>query len=107
MTTRRSVSDADLKVVEDSVSDFFAELVAEVRVPDPLPLTKDIVLECPTKTQVSDLLKAVTEDEAQKIIFGKDYDKAMKLFNDKPVQVWNKFMEKYNEHFFGDGKAGK
>lgn len=106
-STRRDISSADLKVVEDAVSDFFAELVSEVRVPEPLTLTDTITLKCPTKKQVSDLLKASTEEEAQKIIFGDAYAEAMKLFDNKPVQLWNLFMEKYNKHFFGADDKGK
>ncbi|WP_324252215.1 hypothetical protein [Mycobacteroides abscessus] len=101
------MTDEGVKVIEDAVSDFFAELIAEVRVPDPLPLTGDIVLECPTKDQVAELMKATTEDEAQKVIFGEHYEAAMKLFGGRPVMVWNKFMERYNEHFFGDKSKGK
>lgn len=107
MASSRRVSAADLKVVEDAVSDFFAELIEEVRVPEPLKVTDKITLESPTKKQVSDLLKATTEEEAQKIIFGSAYAEAMKLFDNRPVQLWNKFMEKYNKHFFGDGDKGK
>ncbi|MDO3050678.1 hypothetical protein [Mycobacteroides abscessus] len=103
----QGISGRDLKVVEDAVSDFFAELVESVRVPEPLKVTNKITLKCPTKKQVSDLLKATTEEEAQKIIFGSAYAEAMKLFDNRPVQLWNKFMEKYNAHFFGDGDKGK
>ncbi|AMU74059.1 Uncharacterised protein [Mycobacteroides abscessus subsp. bolletii] len=103
----QGISGRDLKVVEDAVSDFFAELVESVRVPEPLKVTNKITLKCPTKKQVSDLLKATTEEEAQKIIFGSAYAEAMKLFDNRPVQLWNKFMEKYNSHFFGDSDKGK
>ncbi|MBF9350666.1 Uncharacterised protein [Mycobacteroides abscessus subsp. massiliense] len=98
---------AATKVIEDAVSDFFAELVGEVRVPEPLEVAPGIVLTCPTKAQVSALTKVSTEEEAQKLIFGDAYEDAMKLFDPHPVQVWNKFMEKYNEHFFGDKSSGK
>ncbi|SKI64874.1 Uncharacterised protein [Mycobacteroides abscessus subsp. massiliense] len=101
------VSAAAMKVVEDAVSDFFAELVGEVRVPEPLQVAPGIVLTCPTKAQVNELMKAKTEEEAQKLIFGDAYDEAMKLFDPHPIQVWNKFMDKYNEHFFGDKSKGK
>lgn len=93
--------------LEDYVGGVFADLIASVRVPDPLPLTADITLTCPSKKQVNDLFKAATEEDAQKIIFGDNYEAAMKLFDDQPVQFWNAFMEKYNEHFFGDKSLGK
>lgn len=44
---------------------------------------------------------------AQKIIFGEQYEAAKALFDDKPLFLWNAFMERYNEHFFGDPDSGK
>lgn len=88
----------------------FSELLATVKVPDDLVVTADLVLTAPTKSQLSDLQVAqLSRDEelAQKIIFGEQYDAAKKLFDDKPAGIWNAFMERYNEHFFGDGDAGK
>lgn len=89
--------------------DLFAELVATVKVPDPMVVSKalDIVLECPTKEQVEDLNKAADEESAQKVIFGDKYDVARQLFAGKPVQIWNAFMERYNAAMFGDADAGK
>lgn len=86
--------------LEDMVGTLFKELVDTVRVPDPLPVAPGLTVTNPTKKQANELMKAITEEDAQKIIFGDDYDKAMELFDPQPVQVWNAFMEKYNEHFF-------
>ena len=104
MAATRAKANQDL---EDYVGGVFADLIKSVRVPDPMPLTDDIELRCPSKKQVNDLFKATTEEDAQKIIFGDQYDAAMALFDDQPVQFWNAFMEKYNEHFFGDKSLGK
>ncbi|OMC55371.1 hypothetical protein A5747_13340 [Mycobacterium sp. IS-836] len=86
----------------------FSELIATVRVPEPLRVTADIVLDCPTKKQVSELQRTgITEEEAQRVIFGEHYDAAMELFDNTSLFVWNKFMERYNAHFFGDPDSGK
>jgi len=69
-------------------------------------VTADIVLECPTKDEISALTGA-TEEEAQKLIFGEHYEDAMALFGGKSMFIWNAFMERYNLHFFGDANAGK
>jgi hypothetical protein len=96
------------KIVTEAVyEDLFAELVATVKVPDPLPVAPGIVLECPTKDQLEGLQAAVDETAAQKIIFGAAYDDAMKVFGAAPVGIWNAFMERYNTHFFGDKDQGK
>lgn len=86
--------------LNDMVGSLFKDLIDSVRVPEPLEITPELVVNNPTKKQANELLKAVTEEDAQRIIFGDDYDKAMALFDPQPVQVWNAFMEKYNEHFF-------
>ncbi|WZB38303.1 tail assembly chaperone [Mycobacterium phage Bazzle] len=95
------------KELNDLVGSLFADLIASVRVPEPLQVAPGLVVKNPTKKQANALIKATTEEEAQRIIFGDDYDRAMELFDPQPVQVWNKFMAKYNEHFFGDKDSGK
>lgn len=95
------------KEVNELVGTLFADLIASVRVPDPLDVAPGLVVKNPTKKQANALIKATSEEDAQKIIFGDDYERAMELFDPQPVQVWNAFMEKYNEHFFGDKSAGK
>lgn len=81
--------------------------MATVKVPEPLKVAPGLILECPTKKQVNDLMMARNETESQKIIFGDQYEAAMELFDGMPLFIWNKFMERYNEHFFGDVDAGK
>jgi hypothetical protein len=40
-------------------------------------------------------------------IFADDYEVAEELFGGQPIEVWNKFMERYNEHMFGEKDSGK
>ena len=91
------MSDVDLTSM---VGSLFKELIDSVRVPEPLEVAPGITLTNPTKKQSNDLMNAKSEEEAQRIIFGDQYEAAMELFDPQPVQVWNAFMEKYNEHFF-------
>lgn len=91
------MSEVDLS---EMVGSLFKELIDSVRVPEPLEVAPGLVVTNPTKKLANELMRAVTEEDAQKIIFGDDYEKAMELFDPQPVQVWNAFMEKYNEHFF-------
>lgn len=93
--------------VSEMVGSVFADLIASVRIPEPLVVAEGLTLKNPTKKQANDLMKAIGEEAAQRIIFGDDYDRAMELFDPQPVQVWNAFMEKYNEHFFGAKDSGK
>lgn len=86
----------------------FSELIATVKVPEPLVVTPEIVLDPPTKWQVSEILRpGITEEEAQRAIFGDHFEAAMGLFNNRPREIWNAFMTRYNSHFFGDGDSGK
>jgi hypothetical protein len=102
--TTRKLKAADKVEYED----LFSELIATVRVPEPLTVTPGIVLGCPTKKQVAELQRpGVTEEEAQRSIFGDQYEAAMELFDNQPLFLWNKFMDRYNEHFFGDKDSGK
>ena len=87
--------------------DLFSELLATVKVPEPLNVAPGIVLECPTKEQVNKLLATEDEAVAQEIIFKDNYDAAMKLFDGMPMYIWNAFMTRYNEHFFLDKDLGK
>lgn len=104
MTARKT----NIKAVEEvEYDDLFSELLATIKVPAPLVIAPGIVLECPTKKQVNDLMNAETEVDAQTIIFGDQFDAAMELFDGMPLFFWNKFMERYNEHFFGDADTGK
>ncbi|AYB70371.1 tail assembly chaperone [Mycobacterium phage Jubie] len=87
--------------LNELVGSLFKELIDSVRIPEPLEVAPGLTVTNPTKKQANELMKATTEEEAQRIIFGDQFDKAMELFDPQPVQVWNAFMEKYNEHFFG------
>lgn len=98
--TLTSVDDVDFE-------DLYSELLATVKVPKPLKVTPEITLECPTKDQVAELLVATNDETAQKIIFGEHFEAAMALFGASPMHIWNKFMERYNAHFFGVADAGK
>lgn len=84
----------------DLVGSLFKDLLDSTRVPEPLEVAPGLVVTNPTKKEANDLMKANSEEEAQRIIFKDNYERAMELFDPQPVQVWNKFMEKYNEHFF-------
>ncbi|ADL70981.1 tail assembly chaperone [Mycobacterium phage Halena] len=95
------------KELGELVGSLFADLIESVRVPEPLEVAPGLTVTNPTKKQANELFKAVTEEDAQRIIFGDQYERAMELFDPQPVQVWQKFMEKYNEHFFGDKDSGK
>ena len=86
--------------LNEMVGSLFKDLLDSVRIPEPLEVAPGLVVKNPTKKQANELIKATSEEDAQRIIFGDDYDRAMELFDPQPVQVWNKFMEKYNEHFF-------
>ncbi|QXO14255.1 tail assembly chaperone [Mycobacterium phage Chaser] len=86
--------------LNELVGSLFKDLIDSVRVPEPLVVAPGLVVQNPTKKTANALMNAKSEEEAQKLIFGDDYDKAMELFDPQPVQVWNAFMDKYNEHFF-------
>lgn len=96
------------KIVTEAVyEDLFAELNATVKLPGPLVVTKDITLAAPSKGEFEAIQAAATEAEAQLIIFKDDYDKAIELFASKPIQIWNAFIKRWNEHFYGDVDLGK
>lgn len=103
------ISAARRKSVDEvEYEDLFSELIATVKVPEPLVVTADLVLECPTKDQVEELNSGrITEAEAQKIIFADQYEAAMELFGGRSIFIWKKFMDRYNAHFFGDSDSGK
>lgn len=109
MAARKAVSD-DVDVVKaaEDAQNLFAQLVAEVRVPEPLVVVPDkLVAQFPPARRVNQLLTAVTVDAQMRAVFGDDYEVAEELFGEQPIEVWNKFMEVYNKHMFGDGDSGK
>lgn len=79
----------------------FEKLRKEVVVPDPLRVTEEIVLSCPTKTQLELSQQATTELEANKILLGEEnYEKLDELFGPESPQMWVEFNKAYISHFF-------
>lgn len=96
------------KVDGEGEDNLFAELVASVRVPEPLVVVPDkLVVNYPPARQLDLLLKSVSIDGQMRAVFGDDYEVAEELFGSQPIEVWNKFMERYNQHMFGEKDAGK
>lgn len=87
------------KAVEEET--LFEKLRREVKVPTPLRVTEDIVLECPTKVQLEESQKAATEDESNRILLGEDnFRKLQELFDDEAPHMFAEFNKIYLEHFF-------
>jgi hypothetical protein len=79
----------------------FDRLMREVKVPDPLRVTEDIVLYCPTKAQLDESQSALTELDSNKILLGEDnYKKLDELFGPEAPQLWAEFNKAYVTHFF-------
>lgn len=103
-----SVEEVDVEKVTEQAQSLFAELVASVRVPEPLVVVPgELEVPYPPTRQLNQLLTAVTVDQQMRAVFGEDYEKAEAMFGSQPIDVWNKFMEIYNEHMFGDKDKGK
>lgn len=106
--TLKSADDIDVEQVAVEAENLFAQLVAEVRVPEPLVVVPgELTVSYPPARQLNALLTAVTVDGQMRAVFGDEYEVAEKLFGSQPIEVWNKFMEIYNEHMFGDKETGK
>ena len=85
----------------DDGETLFERLLKEVKVPEPLKVTADIVLECPTKTQLEKSQQALTELEANRILLGEEnYEKLDELFGPETPQLWVEFNKAYISHFF-------
>lgn len=79
----------------------FDKLRKEVKVPDPLVVTDDIVLTCPTKAQLELSQSADTEADSNKILLGEDnFVKLTELFDQEAPQMWAEFNKAYVAHFF-------
>jgi hypothetical protein len=79
----------------------FEKLRKEVKTPDPLKVTEEIILECPTKTQLEKSQQAPTELEANRLLLGEDnYEKLDELFGPESPQMWVEFNKAYISHFF-------
>ena len=85
----------------DEGETLFEKLRKEVQVPGPLKVTEDIVLTCPSKTQLDKSQMALTEVESNKILLGEDnYAKLDELFGPEAPQLWAEFNKAYVAHFF-------
>lgn len=103
-----SADDIDVDKLTDDAENLFAELVASVRIPEPLVVVPGkLVVKYPPTRQLNQLLTSVSVDGQMRAVFGEDYEVAEGLFGSQPIAVWNKFMERYNEHMFGEKDAGK
>lgn len=79
----------------------FERLRREVKVPDPLVVTEDIVLPCPTKDKLDLSQNAGDEESANKILLGEDnFEKLNALFGPEAPQLWAEFNKAYVAHFF-------
>jgi hypothetical protein len=91
---------APRKSADEGVT-LFEKLRREVIVPDPLRVTEEIVLYCPTKTQLEKSQSADTEVEANRLLLGEDnYEKLDELFGPESPQMWVEFNKAYISHFF-------
>lgn len=89
------------KAAPKSETTLFDRLRAEVKVPDPLRVTEDIVLECPTKFQLEASQRAATEEESNRVLLGEEnYDKLNELFGPYAPHLWAEFHKQYIDHFF-------
>lgn len=85
----------------DGEETLFEKLRKEVKVPEPLRVTEDIVLACPTKAQLDKSQTAATELESNRILLGEDnYEKLDELFGPEAPQMWAEFNKAYVSHFF-------
>ncbi len=109
MAARKVVADdVDVEKAAEDAQGLFAQLVAEVRVPEPLVVVPGkLTATFPPARRVNQLVSAITVDAQMRAVFGDDYEVAEGLFGEQPIEVWNKFMEVYNKHMFGDGDSGK
>lgn len=86
---------------QDVKETLFDKLRKEVKVPEPLVVTEDIVLQCPTKAQLDLSQTAPNEVESNKVLLGEDnYAKLAELFDAQAPQMWVEFNKAYVAHFF-------
>jgi hypothetical protein len=104
----QSADDIDVEQLGEDAENLFAQLVSEVRVPEPLVVVPGkLTVGYPPARQLNQLLTAVTVDGQMRAVFGDDYEVAEEMFGSQPIEVFNKFMEIYNQHMFGDKDTGK
>lgn len=78
----------------------FEKLRNEVKVPEPLRVTEDIILYCPTKKMLEESQKQETEEASNRILIGEHYDALLALFENEPPHRWAEFNKVYLDHFF-------
>lgn len=79
----------------------FERLRKDVKVPIPLRVTQDIVLQCPTKAQLERSQLANSEEESNRILLGEEnYDQLTALFSEESAYLWAEFHKAYLQHFF-------
>lgn len=79
----------------------FEKLRREVKVPDPLVVTEDIILRCPTKLQLDQSQNAENEDASNRALLGEEnYNKLTELFGPEAPHLWVDFNKAYIDHFF-------
>lgn len=85
----------------------FADLLEEVGPHDPFVVTKDIKLGMPTRAVLKQFYKTEQDIDARmRVLIGDDlFDKVEALFEDKPHQMWAKFIDMYLEYVFGKGST--
>lgn len=106
--TLKSADEIDVEQLGVDADSLFAQLVAEVRTPEPLVVVPGkLSVKYPPARQLNQLLTSVTVDGQMRAVFGEDYEVAEEMFGSQPIEVWNKFMTRYNEHMFGDKDTGK
>ena len=103
-----SADDIDVEQLGEDADNLFAELVASVRIPEPLVVVPGkLTVHYPDTRKLNALLTSVSVDQQMRAVFGDDYEVGEELFGSQPIEVWNKFMERYNEHMFGEKDSGK
>lgn len=106
--TLKSADEIDVEQLGADADSLFAQLVAEVRTPEPLVVVPGkLSVKYPPARQLNQLLIAASVDSQMRAVFGEDYEVAEELFGGQPIEVWNKFMAIYNEHMFGLSDSGK
>lgn len=83
------------------IKTLFQKLREDIKEPEPLVVTEDIVLTCPTKRQLEESQKQSSEEESNRILIGEKYDDLLALFADEPPHRWAEFNKIYLDHFFG------
>src|SRR5215217_214416 len=87
-------------VVTDQGLTLFEQLQQDIKAPEPLVVTRDIILTCPTKKQLEQSQRAETEEESNRILIGAHYDALVELFDAEPPHRWAEFNKIYLNHFF-------